>query len=268
MGDPTSGLTWQVGVWDRISQLYWEEIDPRFEPVVAGVLTRASLQPGERVLDLGTGTGVVAARAASEVGADGDVLAVDISPEMLALARKRLELPRVTPYRVQEGGAENIPTIDGSLDAVLASLSIMYVINREAAAREIARVLSSGGRFVAAVWAGPDVCDIVKFQQTAGSFAPPPPVQGVGPGALADAAPFIAQLGRAGIEAQVETEILGFEFPDFTRAWEVLAGVTTAQLPEERREEAKAAVQAAMWPDPDEPREFRNTTQFIVGRRL
>src|SRR5215213_4240152 len=74
----------------------------------------------------------------------------------------------------------------------------------------IARVLRPGGRLVAAVWAGPEQCDIVRFQQIAGSFAPPPPVPGVGPGALADPSPFLAQLEAAGIDARVETEILGF----------------------------------------------------------
>jgi hypothetical protein len=129
-------------------------------------------------------------------------------------------------------------------------------------------VLDDQGRLVAAVWGAPDVCDIVLFQQTAGTFAPPPPVAGVGPGALADASGFLDQLSRAGIEARVETEVLEFEFENFEAAWEVLAGVTTAALPPERREEAKAAVQAAMWHEPSKPRRFRNATQFIVGTPL
>jgi hypothetical protein len=48
----------------------------------------------------------------------------------------------------------------------------------------------------------------------------------------------------------------------------VLAGVTAADLPPERQQQAKAAVMAAMWPEPDKPREFRNLTQFIAGRRV
>ncbi|MGH3031807.1 MAG: hypothetical protein ACRDNE_13810 [Gaiellaceae bacterium] len=58
----------------------------------------------------------------------------------------------------------------------------MYAIDRAQAAAEIARVLRPEGRLVAAVWGGPEVSDIVLFQQTAGSFAPPPPVPGVGGG--------------------------------------------------------------------------------------
>ena len=62
------GLAWQIGVWDRISQIYLREIDKRFEPVVEQLIARAALAPGQYVLDLGTGTGSVAIRAASLVG--------------------------------------------------------------------------------------------------------------------------------------------------------------------------------------------------------
>ena len=258
-------LKWQVGVWDRISQLYLDEIDPRFAPVVGGVTRRAGLKPGEKVLDLGTGTASLAIEAATLVGATGRVTALDISPEMLSLAKGRVAESGRTNIELRKGRAEEIPAEDAAFDVVLASLSLMYVIDRAAAARELRRVLRPGGRVVAAVWAGPERCDIVLFQQTAGKFAPPPPVPGVGPGALADAAAFLAQLARAGITAH-EAEELGFGFDRFELAWEVLAGVTTAQLAPERRQEAKEAVQAVMWPHGNGSRHFRNTTQFLVGR--
>src|SRR4029453_14158238 len=71
------GLEWQVGVWDRISELYLREVDPRFATVVEGVVRRGDLKSGQRVLDLGTGTGSVAVAAASRVGPAGKVTAVD-----------------------------------------------------------------------------------------------------------------------------------------------------------------------------------------------
>ena len=82
-----NALAWQVGVWNGISEIYVREIDRRFAPVVDAVMTRAGLTPGERVLDLGTGTGAVAERAAEVVGPGGYVVGVDISAPMLALAR-------------------------------------------------------------------------------------------------------------------------------------------------------------------------------------
>jgi SAM-dependent methyltransferase len=257
---------WQVGVWDRISQLYLHEIDSRFASVVAGAIRRADLKPGERVLDLGSGTAALAVEAARRVGTTGTVTGVDISPDMLSLAQKRVAASAHTNIELRQGRAEEIPAGDAAYDVVLASLSLMYVIDRATAAREVRRVLRPGGRFIAAVWAAPEQCDIVKFQQTAGKFAPPPPVPGVGPGALANPAPFLDQLARVGVDARVESEELGFDFDSFELAWDVLAGVTTAKLAPEQREEAKAAVQAAMWPQGHGPRHFRNVTQFIVGR--
>jgi SAM-dependent methyltransferase len=234
--------------------------------VVDGTIARASLQSGERVLDLGTGTGAVAVRAAVDVGPTGLVVGIDISQEMVAQARHAAAALKLANLQVHEGRAEAIPAGPATFDVVLASLSLMYVIDRAAAAGEIARVLRPGGRFVAAVWADAASCDIVRFQETAGSFAPPPPVPGVGPGALADPGVFVAQLATAGIDTRVDADVLGFDFENFESAWDVLAGVTTARLGPERRGEAKAAVQKAMWPHGDGARHFRNTTHFIVGR--
>jgi SAM-dependent methyltransferase len=241
-------------------------IDQRFEPVVEALVRRAGLRAGEQVLDLGTGTGGVIRRAAPAVEPSGHVVGVDISPQMLDRAGRSIRALGLRNVTLLEGRAEAIPADDGAFDVVLACLSMMYVVDREAAARQIARVLKRGGRFVAAVWAGPEHCDIVLFQQIAGRFAGPPPVSGVGPGALADAAPFLEQLARAGVQAHVENETLGFDFADFASAWDALAGVTTAQLEPERRQEAKNAVIAAMYSKGDGPRHFRNVTQFIVGR--
>ena len=143
----------------------------------------------------------------------------------------------------------------------------MFVVDRAAAAREVARVLRPGGRLVGSVWAGPEQCDLVRFQQIAGGFAAAPPVPRVGPGSLADPTQFVHQLADAGIQARVATEILGFDFDGFYLAWDVFAGVTTANLSLELQSEAREAAFSSMWPDGDGPRHFRNATQFIIGRK-
>jgi SAM-dependent methyltransferase len=91
-----AGLAWQIGVWNRISDIYLREIDRRFAPVVEHVIARAQLAAGDRVLDLGTGTGAVAARAARLVGPDGLVVGVDISADMLRAARQRVAAQGLT----------------------------------------------------------------------------------------------------------------------------------------------------------------------------
>jgi SAM-dependent methyltransferase len=250
-----------------MAEISQREIDARCAPVVAHVIARGAWQAGQRVRDVGTGTGVVAAQAASRVGVQGHVVAVDLSPEMLAAAQQRFMAHNLRQIIVREGRAEDIPGDDQAFDVVLASLSLMYLLDRAAAARELARVLRPGGRVVAAVWAGADECDIVLFQQTAGQCAGPPPVPGVGPGSLADARSFFTLLADHGISAYVERETLGFAFADFPSAWDAFAGVTTAHLAPERQQEAKNAVKAAMYPNEEGPRHFRNVTQCILGSR-
>jgi ubiquinone/menaquinone biosynthesis C-methylase UbiE len=120
-----------------MADVYRREIDTRFVPVIDQVLKLANLQPGETVLDLGTGTGAIAILAATQVGTTGRIKAIDISPEMLTRAAERLQKLRLTNVDLAEGRAEALPTDDGSIDAVIASLSLMYVIDRAAAAQEI-----------------------------------------------------------------------------------------------------------------------------------
>src|SRR5919109_374971 len=118
-----AGLEWQIGVWNRISDIYLHAIDRRFAPVVAHVIARAALTSGQRVIDLGTGTGAVAERAAAMVGPHSHVVGVDISPDMLTLAQRRVVARGLTNVSLQGGRAETIPAADGSVDVVMASLS-------------------------------------------------------------------------------------------------------------------------------------------------
>src|SRR5437660_802974 len=113
-----AALQWQVGVWDRMSPIYLREVDDRFTEIIDGVIRRAALRPGQQVLDLGSGTGSVAVRAASAVMSGGTVTAVDISPEMLGLARQRALSMGLGNITFLEGRAEEIPTPPGRFDAV------------------------------------------------------------------------------------------------------------------------------------------------------
>lgn len=257
---------WQSGVWKRMSSLYHSEWDFRFADIHDAVVERAHLVTGESVLDLGTGTGSVALRAAAVVGPTGRVVGVDLSDEMIEIARDRIAANGPGNLTFQQGTGESIPAPDHSVDIIVTSLTMMYVIDRARAAGEITRVLRPGGRLVATVWADPAECDIVRFQQAAGSFGDSPPVPNVGPGALSDPTPFLQQLREAGIDASVDSASFDFDFVDFRSAWDAMAGVTTSQLTEERRQEAQAAVMNLMYEGVDGPRRYRNLTHFITGQ--
>ena len=125
-----------------------ENYEKYFVPVMAQPLAKelieiASIRPGERVLDVACGTGVVARLAADLVGEKGRVAGVDINPGMLAVARSKSTGKSIEWY---EASAENIPLENESFDVVLCQLGLQFVQDRFAALREMWRVLAPEGR--------------------------------------------------------------------------------------------------------------------------
>jgi ubiquinone/menaquinone biosynthesis C-methylase UbiE len=91
-----------------------------FAPSAERLIELARLRTGERALDVGCGTGIVARRAAPQVGIDGRVTGLDLSPGMLAVARSVALRERLS-IDWREGRAEGLPFADGEFDVVLAS---------------------------------------------------------------------------------------------------------------------------------------------------
>jgi arsenite methyltransferase len=113
---------------------------------VANPFSLGALQPGERVLDLGSGAGTDSLVAAQMVGASGSVVGIDMTPEMVATARAsaaELELVNVTFH---EGEAERLPFPDASFDVVISNGVIDLIPDKNAVFAELHRVLESGGR--------------------------------------------------------------------------------------------------------------------------
>lgn len=116
----------------------------------------AVLQPGDRVLDLACGTGVVARLAAPRVGATGQVIGMDLNAGMIAVART-LPAPSGAPIVWLEGSATAMDLPDSSIDVILCQQGLQFFPDQLAALREMRRVLVSGGRVLLSVWrsAGP-----------------------------------------------------------------------------------------------------------------
>jgi ubiquinone/menaquinone biosynthesis C-methylase UbiE len=112
----------------------------------------AALRPGERVLDIACGTGLVTFPAVDKVGAEGSVLATDLSGDMIDALRSDAASRDLTNLAFERMGAEELDLTDRSFDVALCALGLMYVPDPMQAMREMHRVLVAGGRAVAAVW--------------------------------------------------------------------------------------------------------------------
>ena len=108
--------------------------------------TLGRLEPGERVLDLGSGAGTDSLIASQMVGERGSVTGIDITPEMLAKARAAVAEMGASNVEFVEGEAERLPFPDESFDVVISNSVIDLIPDKDAVFAEIFRVLVPGGR--------------------------------------------------------------------------------------------------------------------------
>lgn len=125
-----------------------ENYQEYFVPVIGGpfaldLVNEAGLRPGERVIDVACGTGIIARLAAERVGTNGRVCALDVNAAMLTVARS---LPSAVPIKWYETAAESVPLPDHSFDAIFCGLALPFFSDQAAALREMHRVLKPGGR--------------------------------------------------------------------------------------------------------------------------
>jgi arsenite methyltransferase len=108
----------------------------------------ASLRPGETVLDLGSGGGIDCFLAARKVGPAGRVIGVDMTTEMIDLARENAQKSDLKNVEFRLGEIENLPVEDETINAVISNCVINLSIDKEKVFREIYRVLKPGGRMM------------------------------------------------------------------------------------------------------------------------
>jgi ubiquinone/menaquinone biosynthesis C-methylase UbiE len=126
-----------------------------FAPWAALLVQSANPQPGEHVLDVACGTGVVARHIAPRVGSNGKVSGLDLNPHMLTVARTAAEREGLA-IEWHEGQAEKLAFPDNSFDLVLCQFALMFFADRHAALTEMHRVLTQDGRVWLNGWQGLD----------------------------------------------------------------------------------------------------------------
>ena len=128
----------------------------------------ADLHPGETVLDLGSGAGADVLISARRVGATGKAIGLDMTDEMLDLARRNADEAGVANADFVKGHIEDIPLADGSVDVVISNCVINLSADKPRVLREAARVLAPGGRFaVSDVIADPELDDATRADMAA-----------------------------------------------------------------------------------------------------
>lgn len=134
-------LMWALGEYDRIADGLTISTDQ--------TLRVAQVRPGEKVLDVATGTGITAI-AARERGAK--VTGIDLTPELIAVARKTAAAAGFDDIDFREGDAEALPFPDASFDVVLSTCGHMFAPDQARVGAELARVTRPGGRVVFLAW--------------------------------------------------------------------------------------------------------------------
>src|SRR5262245_682426 len=157
-----------AAVWSTGGQHY-DQISRGIADALEHCVLRLNPQPGERILDLATGTGwtsrLVARRGAIVTG-------VDIAGTLLDAARTKAQL-EMLPIDYQLGDAESLPFKDEQFDAVISTFGIMFATRPEAAAAELARGCRDGGRTVLTSWLADST--LFRMFEVMKRYMPPPP---------------------------------------------------------------------------------------------
>lgn len=140
-------------VWDEERAACWlanaDAREKQLQPVSDALFERASLQPGERVLDVGVGSGPTTGQAWEAVRPDGSVTGVDIAPPMIAAARQRITAPEIEWIVGDAASYDFSPRI---YDAVISRFGVMFFTDPVAAFRNLCKATRPSGRLIVTVW--------------------------------------------------------------------------------------------------------------------
>jgi SAM-dependent methyltransferase len=212
--------------YDSVAEIYERVAVPWFEPMALDLVAAIEISNAERVLDVGTGTGLTASVARAAVGSHGLVVGIDPSTAMLHLARARRGIIPVAAM------APGLPFPDGSFDVVVANLVISHLPDLDQGLADMVRVLRPSGRLGVTAWA-PDPADpddqgseadeiVASVRASCGLPARAPAVGARWEERLRNQTQLCGALTRAGldsIDAQLHTYRRIFPIEDYLSGW-------------------------------------------------
>ena len=245
--------------WQEAAEA-WHRWGPTLEqwlgPATELMLDRARIGRGARVLDLAAGAGGQTLAAARRVAPSGSVLATDISPEILAYAAEAARAAGLANVETLEMDGEDLDLADGSFDAVISRVGLIYFPDQQRALGEIRRVLRPGGRLSAIVYStaarNPFFSIPVSIIRRIADLPAPAPGQ-PGPFSLGDPGVLETAYANAGFESievraldapvrfATAADCVRFERESFGALHAMLANVTPAE-----REQAWTEIEAEL----------------------
>jgi ubiquinone/menaquinone biosynthesis C-methylase UbiE len=253
----------QRQMWDNAAagwQAWWPTFERGGQKVNDKLVELAEIKSGDKVLDIGTGIGEPAVTAARKVTPNGKVVATDISPQMLAIAKTRvrsLGLESVMEFKETDGEKLDFPDSTVKFDAVLSRWGLMFFPNLSAALGRIRQLLAVDGKIAAAVWSTSSKVPVLglAFATVRNEInAPAPPPGTPGPFALADMEALKRSFSQAGFK-DIETDIFqitfDFDSPEsYTRFHQQITAPIHAMLAshtEEVKKRAWNSITEAVW---------------------
>jgi SAM-dependent methyltransferase len=216
----------------------------------AALVDYAGVHPGERVLDVACGTGVVAL-AAARVGAV--VSALDLSPVLVAKATENARVAGLD-LDVVEGDAEALPYEDASVDVVLSQFGHMFAPRPEVVTAEMLRVLRPGGRVAFSTWP-PEMC-VGQLFTLSGRYAPAPPPEGAAaPTEWGDPETIRRRLGDGVADLEFERGLLRFPALSVAHFREMMENTAMVSM-----------VRALAGSDPERLAAFRADVEALASR--
>jgi SAM-dependent methyltransferase len=201
----------QIAYWNSDAGARWVALQSRIDALFAGItdtaIRRAAPRPGERVLDIGCGCGATTLALAAQVGAEGNVLGVDVSEPMLAVAAARIRAAGLAQAMAERIDAATHPFPPASRDLAFSRFGVMFFDAPEAAFANIRTALRPGGRLCAMTWQPMEASPWFAVPYAAArpfmAPTPPPDPHAPSPFSLGDATrarQILADAGFAGID--------------------------------------------------------------------